>query len=93
MTGSLQVWHYGLVARWWAEFLADGPEIEYFKAHIERMGQAALDVACGAGRLLVSFLHAGLDIDSCDVSADVLGDYTMTEASAESGTLVYNARG
>jgi SAM-dependent methyltransferase len=29
-------------------------------------------VACGAGRLLIPFLHAGLDVDGCDISADML---------------------
>ena len=24
---TAQTWHYGLVARWWAEFNLDGPEI------------------------------------------------------------------
>ena len=66
-----QTWHYGLVARWWAEFSEDGPEIAYFRKFVER-GQPALDVACGTGRLLVPFLRAGLDVDGCDVSADMI---------------------
>ena len=53
MAQTPQVWHYGLVARWWAEFNTDGPEIAYFKALIEQYGQPALDVACGTGRLLI----------------------------------------
>lgn len=67
-----QTWHYGLVARWWAEFSEDGPEIAYFQKFVER-GQPALDVACGTGRLLIPFLRAGLDVDGCDVSADMIG--------------------
>ncbi len=66
------VWHYGLVARWWAEFNTGGPEIEYFKALIERFGQPALDVACGTGRLLIPFLQAGLEVDGADISPDML---------------------
>jgi SAM-dependent methyltransferase len=66
-----QTWHYGLVARWWAEFSEDGPEIAYFQKFVER-GQPALDVACGTGRLLLPFLRAGLDVDGCDVSADMI---------------------
>jgi ubiquinone/menaquinone biosynthesis C-methylase UbiE len=46
-------WHHGLVAKWWAEFNRDGPEIDYFRTHVER------------GR-------AGLDVDGCDVSADMI---------------------
>lgn len=65
-------WHYGLVAKWWAEFNEGGPEIDYFRRFIERDGQPALDVACGTGRLLLPYLHAGLDVDGCDVSEDMI---------------------
>jgi SAM-dependent methyltransferase len=64
-------WHYGVVARWWAEFNLDGPEIEFFRPFVEA-GQPALDLACGTGRLLVPYLHAGLDVDGCDVSDEML---------------------
>ena len=72
MTDQPKTWHYGLVARWWAEFNTEGPEIAYFQALIERFGQPALDVACGTGRLLIPFLRAGLEVDGCDISADML---------------------
>lgn len=72
MTDGLRIWHYGLVARWWAEFNTDGPEIEFFKSLIERYGEPALDVACGTGRLLIPFLRAGLDVDGADLSPDML---------------------
>ena len=72
MTNNPQVWHYGLMARWWAEFNIEGPEIDYFKALIDQYGQPVLDVACGTGRLLIPFLHAGLDVDGCDISSDML---------------------
>ncbi len=67
-----QTWHHGIVARWWAEFNVSGPEISYFQKYIEDDGQPALDVACGTGRLLVPYLRAGLDVDGCDLSADML---------------------
>lgn len=66
-----QTWHYGLVARWWAEFNVDGPEIEWFRPFVEA-GQPALDAGCGTGRLLIPYLRAGLDVDGCDVSPDML---------------------
>lgn len=69
MSGS--TWHYGLVARWWAEFSEPGPEIDYFRRFVEE-GEPALDVACGTGRLLLPYLRAGLDVDGCDISADML---------------------
>lgn len=67
-----QTWHYGLVARWWAEFGGGGPEIDYFRRFVEE-GEPALDVACGTGRLLLPYLRAGLDVDGCDISPDMLG--------------------
>ncbi|MFO7589394.1 MAG: class I SAM-dependent methyltransferase [Acidimicrobiia bacterium] len=68
-----QTWHHGLVAEWWSEFNDDfrPHEIPYFQRFVES-GQPALDVGCGAGRLLVPFLRAGLDVDGCDVSADMI---------------------
>ncbi len=72
MTDRPLVWHYGLIAQWWAEFNTEGPEIAYFQALIRRFGQPALDVACGTGRLLIPYLQAGLDVDGCDISPDML---------------------
>jgi SAM-dependent methyltransferase len=66
-----QSWHHGLVARWWSLFRTSGPEIEYFRQFVES-GQPALDVACGSGRLLVPYVEAGMDVDGCDASADML---------------------
>jgi len=68
MTAS--TWHYGVTARWWAEFNTSGPEIDYFRRYAE--GQPALDLACGTGRLLLPYLRDGLDVDGCDVSADMI---------------------
>ena len=71
---QLQTWHYGLIARYWAEFNDDfrPHEIPYFRRFVEDGGQPALDVACGTGRLLVPYLRAGLAVDGCDVSADMI---------------------
>ncbi|MEP6855376.1 MAG: class I SAM-dependent methyltransferase [Pedococcus sp.] len=66
-----QSWHHGLVARWWSLFRGSGPEIAYFRQYVEA-AQPALDVACGAGRLLVPYVEAGLDVDGCDVSPDMV---------------------
>lgn len=68
-----QVWHHGLVARYWAEFETEGgEEAAYFQRLIERSGEPALDLGCGAGRLLLTYLSAGLDVDGCDYSQDML---------------------
>ncbi len=84
MTGAAapQTWHHGLVARWWAEFNLDGPEIDYFRRFVEA-GQPALDAACGTGRLLVPYLRAGLDVDGCDISPDMLA--LASERAAREG--------
>ena len=48
-----QIWHYGLMARQWAEFETDGgPEARFFQDLIQVSGQPALDLGCGTGRLL-----------------------------------------
>ena len=73
-------WHHGITARWWAEFNTGGPEIEYYRRHVER-GQPALDLACGSGRLLLPYLRAGLDVEGCDVSEDMVA---LCRASARS---------
>lgn len=68
-----QIWHYGLVAVDWAEFATDGgKEAPYFKNKIEMFGQPALDLGCGTGRLLIPLLRAGLEVDGCDYSQDML---------------------
>lgn len=67
-----QIWHYGLMAERWAAFNAAAPEAPFFLDVIARSGQPALDLACGAGRVLLPLLRAGVDIDGCDFSADML---------------------
>jgi len=47
------------------------PRSRTFKKYVEG-GQPALDVACGTGRLLIRYLQAGLDVDGCDVSPDMI---------------------
>jgi SAM-dependent methyltransferase len=71
-SNSPQTWHYGVVARFWAEFNNDGPEIPYYLRRIEAHGQPALDAGCGTGRLLLPALRAGLDVDGSDISTDML---------------------
>jgi 2-polyprenyl-3-methyl-5-hydroxy-6-metoxy-1,4-benzoquinol methylase len=59
------------VERWRAEFnVAEPLEIAYFRGAIERFGQPALDLGCGAGRLLLPLLADGLIVDGVDISAD-----------------------
>ena len=82
MSDSVQTWHYGVMARHWAENNTTGPEIAYFQRQIEQYGQPALDAGCGTGRLLIPFLRAGLDVDGVDVSGDMLS-YCQQRAERE----------
>src|SRR5215213_10459605 len=52
--------------------MASWPDIAYFQRLIEQYGQPALDAGCGTGRLLIPYLRAGLDVDGCDISSDML---------------------
>jgi len=73
MSERPQTWHYGLVARWWAEFNeASEDELAFYSGFIEDSGQPALDAGCGTGRHLIPLLQAGFDIDGSDLSPDML---------------------
>lgn len=74
MTPDTGTWHYGLIARWWAEFnLPEPDEVAYYAAAIRRFGEPALDLGCGTGRILLPLLAEGLDVDGTDVSPDMIG--------------------
>jgi SAM-dependent methyltransferase len=66
------VWHYGLMADHWAEFNIATPELEFIGQAISKYGEPVLDLACGAGRLLVPLLAAGVDVDGADISPDMI---------------------
>jgi SAM-dependent methyltransferase len=83
MADEPHVWHHGLMAERWARFLTDTPEFEFLTRAIERFGQPVLDLACGAGRLLLPLMKAGIDIDGCDLSEDML--YQCKIKAAEEG--------
>jgi SAM-dependent methyltransferase len=68
-------WHYGLMARWWAEFnVAQPHELAYYRAAIERFGAPAIDLGCGTGRFLIPLRAEGVDIDGADVSEDMIAE-------------------
>jgi SAM-dependent methyltransferase len=62
----------GLAALMWASYDEPGWDHDFYRRVIERGDGAALDVGCGTGRLLRSYLRAGLDVDGCDIAADML---------------------
>jgi len=66
-------WHYGLIARWWAEFnKAEPNELDYYRSAIRKFGEPVLDLGCGTGRFLVPLSAEGFDVDGVDVSADMI---------------------
>lgn len=78
----VDTWHHGLVARWWAEFNVDGPEVGYFRGLVASHGQPALDAGCGTGRLLLPLLRDGIEVDGVDLSEDMLA-YCRERAERE----------
>jgi len=87
-----QTWHYGLMARWWAEFNGepDADELAFYQRVIEQNGQPALDLACGAGRILIPLLRAGLAVDGCDVSPDMLAHCRAKAVQEGLSPVLYN---
>jgi SAM-dependent methyltransferase len=69
VTLHVQTWHHGLIAEWWANFNLDAPEVELYRPYLR---SPVLDAGCGAGRLLVPLRDAGLDVDGCDASPDMI---------------------
>jgi SAM-dependent methyltransferase len=65
-------WFHGLIAERTAMFCPDATQVPFFQREIAFYGQPALDLGCGVGRLLLPLLCAGLDIDGCDISGDML---------------------
>lgn len=82
MTDEPVVWHFGLMAERWAETIHDAPEVPFFKKAIVQFGQHVLDVACGTGRVLLPLLQAGIDVDGCDISGDMLDHCRRKAAKA-----------
>jgi ubiquinone/menaquinone biosynthesis C-methylase UbiE len=72
MTTGPRVWHYRLVAELWTKFNLEVPELSHFRGQIGRFGQPVLDLGCGTGRVMLPLLAAGIEIDGCDVSEDML---------------------
>lgn len=62
----------GLAVHMWAHYDDPSWDYEFYKRVIERGEGPALDIGCGTGRLLRAYLRAGLEVDGCDISADML---------------------
>jgi ubiquinone/menaquinone biosynthesis C-methylase UbiE len=67
--------YYGLMAEAWDLLRGDTSTWEdrpFYLGIIRRVGEPALDVGCGTGRLLLDYLGEGVDIDGVDVSPEML---------------------
>ncbi|HFQ94841.1 MAG TPA: class I SAM-dependent methyltransferase [Anaerolineae bacterium] len=65
----------GVIAEYWDLLRGDTSKWSsrpYFLQRIRESGEPALDVACGAGRLLFDYLAEGIDIDGVDYAADMI---------------------
>jgi len=65
----------GLIPEAWDVLRAAAPQwpdVDFYRQAILASGQPALDVGCATGRLLLSYLEAGIDTDGVDVSPEML---------------------
>ena len=64
----------GLSALHWATISTSDPRIDksFYKGILEKAGRKALELGCGAGRLLLAFLQEGFDVQGVDISGDML---------------------
>ncbi|MFI5732113.1 class I SAM-dependent methyltransferase [Kribbella sp. NPDC051587] len=64
----------GLAAEQWAATSRDDARADaaFYRDIIRAQGGRALELGCGTGRLLLTFLTEGLDVEGCDISADML---------------------
>jgi ubiquinone/menaquinone biosynthesis C-methylase UbiE len=78
------MWDYsGLAADTYDLWFGHEPfwDQKFFFDRITRNGGAALELACGTGRLLVPFLRDGLDVEGADASPEML-DICRRKAAA-----------
>ncbi len=81
----------GLAAQHWAAISDTDPRVdqEYYRGVIRRQGGPALELGCGAGRLLLAYLGEGLDVAGCDISADILDQCRAAGAAAGLAPVLY----
>ncbi|MCU0492883.1 MAG: class I SAM-dependent methyltransferase [Chloroflexaceae bacterium] len=62
----------GLATLHWGNYHDNGWDHDFYKRVIERSGGPALELGCGGGRLLRAYRRAGLEVDGCDIAADMV---------------------
>lgn len=75
----------GLAAFHWSTISDTDRRVDqaFYQNIIEKNGGKALELGCGAGRLLLAFLKMGLQVDGVDISCDQLA--TCRKAAEEDG--------
>lgn len=79
----------GLAALHWSAYDDPAWDHDFYKRVVEEAGGLALDVACGAGRLLRRYLQAGLAVEGVDSSADMLAVCRQKAAAAGLAPVLY----
>ena len=76
----------GLAAQHWSTISETDPRWDqaFYKRIIEQNGGRALELGCGAGRLLLAYLQDGLDVVGVDISDEML---TVCRQAAEAADL------
>lgn len=66
--------YIGLAALHWATISETDSRWDqaYYRRIIEEGNGRALELGCGAGRLLIAYLQAGLNVEGADISGDML---------------------
>src|SRR5690606_24710345 len=64
-------------------------DFPFFQRVVAENGGLALDVGCGTGRLLKSLLKAGLAVEGCDISTEMLAYCQRNLAQAGLETALY----
>ena len=73
----------GLAALHWRVMSHKSADLQFYQSLIERNGGTALELGCGAGRLVLAYLRLGLDVEGVDISSDQLA--MCREAADEMG--------
>lgn len=79
----------GLAALHWSAYDEPSWDHDFYKRIVEQTGGLALDVACGAGRLLRRYLKAGLAVEGVDSAADMLAVCRQKAAEESLSPVLY----
>ncbi|MGW6280078.1 class I SAM-dependent methyltransferase [Kribbella sp. NPDC055071] len=64
----------GLAAEQWAvsSLTDERRDAPFYRGVLREQGGRALELGCGTGRLLLTYLAEGLEVEGCDISGDML---------------------